>query len=209
MRAPLRGGNPNERFDGFVLNWVNLLRYIVYWNNYQYELKHICSYTIIDHQDGEMDFYEMVAAETLLKKFLDALNVSLIPIIKNKSNIMRFYVLDGEPSQILQSSLPSPPSQPPHRIYVTFPRPIETRSEIPDYFEIYCQICGINKYFSRNDVHAEAETNSMMGGAALGGLIGALAGPEGIIIGGFIGGLLGANADSEEQRRVRRFEQSW
>lgn len=106
---------------------------------------------------------------------------------------MRFYVLDDHH----------------HRIYVTFSKPIETRSDIPDYFETYCQQCRLNRYFSRNDVHAEADTNSAAGGAVLGGLIGALGGPEGIIIGGIIGGLLGANANSEEERRIRRFEQSW
>lgn len=106
---------------------------------------------------------------------------------------MRFYVVDDHQ----------------HKIFVTFSTPIETRSDIPSYFEIYCQYCGLNKYFSRNDVRAEADTNSAAGGAVLGGLIGALGGPLGIIIGGTIGGLFGANADSEEQIRIRRFEQSW
>ena len=118
---------------------------------------------------------------------------------------MRFYVLDREAPQIPQLSQAS---QAPHKIYVTFPRPIETRFEIPDYFEIYCQYCRLNRYFSRNDVHAEAQTSSAAGGAAIGGLIGALAGPEGMIIGGIIGGFLGKNSDSEEQNRVRRFEES-
>lgn len=106
---------------------------------------------------------------------------------------MRFYVVDDYQ----------------HKIYVTFSIPIETRADIPFYFEIYCQLCGLNRYFSRNDVQAEAGANSAAGGAVLGGLIGALGGPLGIIIGGAIGGLFGANADSEEQRRIRRFEQSW
>lgn len=106
---------------------------------------------------------------------------------------MRFYVVDANQ----------------HKLYITFPQPIETRSNIPDYFETNCQQCGLNRYFSRNDVHAEADTNSAAGGAVLGGLIGALGGPEGIIIGGIIGGLLGTNANSEDQRRIRRFEQSW
>lgn len=105
---------------------------------------------------------------------------------------MRFYVFDERQ----------------HKIYVTFSTPIETRDNIPFYFDLYCQLCGANKSFSRNDVRAEA-TNSAAGGAVLGGLLGALAGPEGIIVGGIIGGILGANADSEEQRRIRRFEQSW
>lgn len=105
---------------------------------------------------------------------------------------MKFYVIDDHQ----------------HKIYVTFSNPIQTRTDIPFYFEIYCQFCGLSKNFSRNDVRAEANTNSAAGGAVLGGLLGALAGPEGIIIGGVIGGLLGANTDSEEQRRIRRFEQS-
>lgn len=106
---------------------------------------------------------------------------------------MKFYIIDDHQ----------------HKIYVTFPRVIETRADIPSYFEIYCQQCGLNKYLSRNDVKVEADTNSATGGAVLGGLIGALGGPLGIIIGGTIGGLFGANADSDEQRRIRRFEQSW
>ncbi len=105
---------------------------------------------------------------------------------------MRFYVTDEHQ----------------HRIYVTFSTPIETRADIPFYFDIYCQLCGSNKTFSRNDVRAEAGATAA-GGAIIGGLLGALAGPEGIIVGGIIGGILGGNAESEEQRRIRRFEQSW
>jgi hypothetical protein len=41
LRAPFRaGGNPNDSFDG-----------IVYSDNYQYELKLLGSYTIIDRQE--------------------------------------------------------------------------------------------------------------------------------------------------------------
>ena len=96
-----------------------------------------------------------------------------------------------------------------HTIYVTFSKPIETRVDVPDYFTIFCQDCNIDRNFSRNDVQTEADTNSATGGAVVGGLIGVLGGPLGIIIGGTIGGLFGANADSEEQNRIRRFEESW
>ena len=96
-----------------------------------------------------------------------------------------------------------------HKIFVSFPRLIETRADIPFYFEIYCQHCETKRNFSRNDVQVEADTNSTLGGAVAGGLIGALGGPIGILIGGTIGGLFGANTDSEEQRRIHRFEQSW
>ena len=59
---------------------------------------------------------------------------------------------------------------------------------------------------SRNDVIVEAETNFTAGGAVVGGLLGVLGGPIGIVLGGTIGGLLGANADSEEQKRLRQFD---
>ena len=106
---------------------------------------------------------------------------------------MRFFVVDGNN----------------HKIYVTFSKPIETRADIPYYFTIFCQDCKIDQNFSSNDVQIEADTNSAAGGAVVGGLIGVLGGPLGILIGGTIGRLFGANADSEEQNRIRRFEQSW
>lgn len=106
---------------------------------------------------------------------------------------MQFYVIDDQE----------------HKLYVTFPRPIENREDIPYYFEIFCQHCGVNKNFSRNDVIVEAESNFTAGGAVVGGLLGILGGPIGLVLGGAIGGLLGANADSEEQKRLRQFDQSW
>ena len=96
-----------------------------------------------------------------------------------------------------------------HKIYVTFSGQIENREDIPFYFEIFCQKCGIDVYFSRNDVIAEAETNFAAGGAILGGLLGTLGGPTGVIVGGAIGGLIGTNAESEEQKRIQQFNQSW
>ena len=79
------------------------------------------------------------------------------------------------------------------------------RSELPNHMEITCPHCGYTDFYSRDEVHAEAETGVTIGGAVLGGLIGLLGGPLGVIIGGIGGSILGANADAEEQRRVREF----
>jgi uncharacterized protein YcfJ len=90
-----------------------------------------------------------------------------------------------------------------HKIYLS--SRVRKQRDLPLYIEVRCPLCGHLGVYSRNRVKAEAEVGATLGGTVLGGLIGLLGGPLGVIIGGTGGGLLGANADAEEERRVREF----
>lgn len=64
-----------------------------------------------------------------------------------------------------------------------------------------------NKY-SVNDVKAEADTHDLATGAIIGGVIGLLGGPIGVLTGGTIGGLIGRSSDSDEINQVRTFNKN-
>ena len=89
------------------------------------------------------------------------------------------------------------------KIYLS-PR-VRKRRDLPPHIEVRCPYCEHLGVYYRNEVKAEAEVGATFGGAVLGGLIGLLGGPLGVIIGGAGGGLLGANADTEEEKRVKEF----
>lgn len=58
------------------------------------------------------------------------------------------------------------------------------------------------------DVWAEPSSSKTVTGTVAGGLIGALAGPVGILLGSGIGTLFGGAAQEEENRKVNTFNQS-
>ena len=62
--------------------------------------------------------------------------------------------------------------------------------------------------YSVNDVKAEAESSDTAAGAILGGLIGLIGGPIGVLTGTTIGGLIGNSSESEENKQVRTFNRS-
>lgn len=82
------------------------------------------------------------------------------------------------------------------------------RLEIGESFEVKCNHCDYIGTYWVDDVWAEEGPPSLPAGAVIGGLIGLLGGPLGLIFGGGVGALLGANADENENRMVRRFNKS-
>ena len=71
-----------------------------------------------------------------------------------------------------------------------------------DYFFIGRDIYYVDK------VYAEAEGNDTVGGAAIGGIVGLLGGPTGLLIGGLLGGLIGRSRENDEEIRVNNFNNS-
>ena len=63
-------------------------------------------------------------------------------------------------------------------------------------------------FYSNRNVFAEAEAGQTTGGAVLGGLVGLLGGPIGLILGGAAGAMLGAANENSEQTKANRFNQS-
>lgn len=59
-----------------------------------------------------------------------------------------------------------------------------------------------------SDVFAESGSNSTITGAVLGGVIGLLGGPIGVLSGATAGGLLGYNDEERENELVDRFNKS-
>lgn len=62
--------------------------------------------------------------------------------------------------------------------------------------------------YSVEDVYAEEDDNSTAAGAIIGGLIGLIAGPAGVVGGGVIGGLIGSDNDNKDSRKVSIFNNS-
>lgn len=92
------------------------------------------------------------------------------------------------------------------RIYLSFV--VERRSQIYESFTVRCPYDEQTHSYGREDVEAEPTIGSSIGGAILGGIVGGLlAGPIGAILGGGAGLLMGSNAEEEERRRVRRFNE--
>ena len=58
------------------------------------------------------------------------------------------------------------------------------------------------------DVQAEPETGSTGAGTVIGGLVGLLGGPIGLLIGGTFGAAIGKNQDFTEKEKVEFFNQS-
>lgn len=64
------------------------------------------------------------------------------------------------------------------------------------------------RQFRVADVKAEAEKSGTSTGVVVGGLLGLLAGPIGLIAGGALGGLIGSNNDVQEEEVVSNFNSS-
>lgn len=62
--------------------------------------------------------------------------------------------------------------------------------------------------YSAWDVYAEPSTASTASGTVIGGLIGLVGGPLGLLAGGAIGAIVGNNQDTTDQERVNRFNRS-
>lgn len=92
------------------------------------------------------------------------------------------------------------------RIYLSLN--VEKRSQISEYFTIYCPFDGETHEYRRIDVVAEPILGASVGGTIIGGLIGAIvAGPLGAILVGGAGLVTGSRAEQEERLRVQRFEE--
>ena len=93
-----------------------------------------------------------------------------------------------------------------HRIHLT--SPALTRSELPPWFQIQCpQHQTVGMYWA-STVFAQPDAGQTTGGAVIGGLVGLLGGPIGLILGGAAGALLGAANETNEQARANTFNQS-
>lgn len=65
-----------------------------------------------------------------------------------------------------------------------------------------------NRYYNVQDVYAEKDAEQTAAGAILGGLLGLIAGPAGVIGGGVLGGLIGNEADVKEKQKIDTFNRS-
>ena len=75
-------------------------------------------------------------------------------------------------------------------------------------FEIQCPHCQDYSFHTVDEVFAEPNPPSTPAGAILGGLVGLIGGPPGMLIGGVLGTLWGVNVDEGEKRSVDRFNRS-
>lgn len=73
------------------------------------------------------------------------------------------------------------------------------------YLTIRCPACNHENRYHVGEVFAEEGVSKVPAGAIVGGLVGLLGGPPGVIFGGGIGALIGGTADATEKERVRRF----
>ena len=64
-----------------------------------------------------------------------------------------------------------------------------------------------NQVFSINEVKAESSENTA-GAMAAGGVVGAVAGVPGVILGGLVGALLGKSSDEEDKSKAEKFNRS-
>ncbi len=76
-------------------------------------------------------------------------------------------------------------------------------------FALECPHCSNFGTYSVNQVYGEKTTQgNTLPVAVIGGLIGLVGGPAGVLAGGTIGGILGKTADDKELIEVRRFNNS-
>lgn len=77
-------------------------------------------------------------------------------------------------------------------------------------FYIKCNSCNCsNILYSTSDVFAENEKSTLVAGAVIGGIVGLLGGPIGAIISGSIGAAIGGINDSDENSKVKNFNNSY
>jgi hypothetical protein len=63
--------------------------------------------------------------------------------------------------------------------------------------------------YSIDDIYAESESGNTTAGMIIGGVLGLLAGPVGIVIGASLGGVVGNNNDETDKERVDNFNNSY
>ena len=73
-----------------------------------------------------------------------------------------------------------------------------------DYFTI-----GDGHIYDVSEVRAISDSSGTAGGAVIGGLLGLLAGPGGLLIGAGLGGAIGNSTDNDDQKRVKIFNNSY
>ena len=78
-----------------------------------------------------------------------------------------------------------------------------------DPFRIRCGVCGFVDNYSTRRVWAEDGGGATAAGGVIGGLVGLLGGPIGVLIGAGLGAALGGADDTEEQQKVKNFNNSW
>jgi hypothetical protein len=93
-----------------------------------------------------------------------------------------------------------------HTIYLT--SPAQTRAELPPWFQLQCPQDQTVGLYSNHSVFAQADAGQTTGGAFLGGLVGLLGGPLGLILGGAAGAILGAANENNDQVRANKFNES-
>lgn len=65
-----------------------------------------------------------------------------------------------------------------------------------------------NEEYNVNKVVAETDSSNTAAGAILGGVIGLIGGPIGVISGSTIGGIIGNSSDKEDVKKVSIFNNS-
>lgn len=79
----------------------------------------------------------------------------------------------------------------------------------PHLAKIIGKTFGVNGHkYSVNDVYAETGSSSTAAGAVVGGLLGILGGPIGILVAGGLGTIVGSGFDSDDKKKVRVFNNS-
>ncbi len=71
-----------------------------------------------------------------------------------------------------------------------------------EFFNIHGEV------YSVWDVYAEVNSNSTAAGTLIGGLIGLVGGPIGLLTGGTIGALVGNTQDTTDKEKVNQFNRS-
>lgn len=93
-------------------------------------------------------------------------------------------------------------------IGVTAPTRQELRNRYGFYVRVECPTCHHVNTFSVGDVYAVKDSNATVGGGLIGGVVGLLGGPIGALIGLGLGTAIGNTNESDDQRRVNRFNNS-
>jgi hypothetical protein len=97
------------------------------------------------------------------------------------------------------------------RIYLPIAAPSRDQlaHQIGDYsFKIECPRCHNHSSYEVKEVSADPSPSSTPAGAILGGLVGLIGGPAGMLVGASLGTLWGAGEDEEEKKKVIRFNRS-
>jgi hypothetical protein len=96
------------------------------------------------------------------------------------------------------------------RIYlaITAPSRDQLSEKIGHSFEIECPHCHSLSSCEVTDISAEPGPSSTPAGAILGGAVGLIGGPLGMVVGATLGTFWGADADEGDKKKVIRFNRS-